>query len=157
MAARQHFACINQAKQFCKLCGLVLSFPQCPNRSLLWWAQSLVLLSLIACQSFGRQTQVTVRWHQRVSSFIPQLREYTFERYSQSHAVYLKLPLDVAACRGFALRSNVSYIGCSSVGIKSREANRIAKYHQLSRDDLVKVEPALQYWWFHRSYFNFPP
>ena len=97
-------------------------------------------------------TLITSRWMQRLQKFVPDIHAFTFDWYTHEHVVYVKLHMSLFKTRMLQLVSNASYVGCTAISVTLREANRLAKYRQLDRNALVKVEPALLYWHHHNSY-----
>ena len=65
--------------------------------------------------------------------------EYTFHTFTKPNCVYVKLPTDFNP-----QLSDIFYIGSTSLLLKQREANRVAKLRQLRKRMLVNAEPALK-------------
>ncbi|CAE6952265.1 unnamed protein product [Symbiodinium sp. CCMP2592] len=78
---------------------------------------------------------------------VPEL--YTFEKFSQPCAVYVKLLFPRLNKQAYATATrdaSFCYIGSTNITVAKREYNRVAKLRQLQQLKLPKTEIAIRYW-----------
>ena len=121
----------------------------------------------MACRAF---THLVFIFHRaRQSAAAQQLRErlrrkgavpelYTFTKFTQPCAVYLKMKFPKLNSAGYAgIGKDVSfcYIGSTNITVAKREYNRVAKLRQLQQLKLPKTEIAIRYWNVSQNYEHF--
>ncbi|CAE7453021.1 unnamed protein product [Symbiodinium sp. CCMP2592] len=92
----------------------------------------------------------------REKGAVPEL--YTFEKFSQPCAVYVKLAFPRLNKQTYATATrdaSFCYIGSTNITVAKREYNRVAKLRQLQQLKLPKTEIAIRYWNDSQTYQHY--
>ncbi|CAE7585122.1 unnamed protein product [Symbiodinium sp. CCMP2592] len=92
----------------------------------------------------------------REKGAVPEL--YTFEKFSQPCAVYVKLLFPRLNKQAYATATrdaSFCYIGSTNITVAKREYNRVAKLRQLQQLKLPKTESAIRYWNDSQTYQHY--
>ena len=103
----------------------------------------------------AKPTQAAAEMRQRLKEkgVVPEL--YTFSRFSQPCAVYVKMKFPFLNQSGFAecgRDASFCYVGSTNITVAKREYNRVAKLRQLQNLKLPKTEIAIRYWHDSKTY-----
>ena len=124
-------------------------------KSLFIWLTGKCYLILLF--HFSLQTTEVQKWRSRFNTLNISPTSYTWHFFHQATcAVYVKVSLantKKEAANYFHPCEKNFYIGCTHVGIPSRESSRNRKQKQLEEGQLVHVEPALR-WWLHKGNYQ---
>ncbi|CAE7343069.1 unnamed protein product [Symbiodinium sp. CCMP2592] len=92
----------------------------------------------------------------REKGAVPEL--YTFDKFSQPCAVYIKLLFPRLNKQTYATATrdaSFCYIGSTNITVAKREYNRVAKLRQLQQLKLPKTEIAIRYWNDSQTYLHY--
>ncbi|OLP86627.1 hypothetical protein AK812_SmicGene32253 [Symbiodinium microadriaticum] len=110
-----------------------------------------VQLQEMATRPAAATTQLQDRLREK--GVVPEL--YTFSRFEQPCAVYVKLKLPKLNHSGYpevSKDTSFCYIGSTNLTVAKREYNRVAKLKQLKQLKLPKTEIAIRYWHDKQNY-----
>ena len=123
------------------------------NKEVLIWLVGLLHLTFLFHRA--KPTQAAAEMCQRLKEkgVVPEL--YTFSRFSQPCAVYVKMKFPFLNQSGFAecgRDASFCYVGSTNITVAKREYNRVAKLRQLQNLKLPKTEIAIRYWHDTKTY-----
>ncbi|CAE7207108.1 unnamed protein product, partial [Symbiodinium sp. KB8] len=101
----------------------------------------------------GQYTKVQLQEMATRWGVVPEL--YTFSRFEQPCAVYVKLEFAKLNRSGYpevSKDTSFCYIGSTNLTVAKREYNRVAKLKQLKQLKLPKTEIAIRYWHDKQNY-----
>ena len=120
------------------------------------WLLGLIHLLFLFHRSTNTSGCRAMKKKMQALGVVPDL--YTFARFSQPVAVYMKAQFPRLNDRGFAnvaSTHNVIYIGSTHLKLAQREHNGLAKFKQLHPGKLPEVEVAQRYWPCNGNYHTF--
>ncbi|CAE7679264.1 unnamed protein product [Symbiodinium sp. CCMP2592] len=139
--------------------GLPMSLTTAPK------ASPKNLQQLIAAVTYLAQLKERMRQSPAAEQLKERLREkgavpelYTFEKFSQPCAVYVKLVFPRLNKQTYATATrdaSFCYIGSTNITVAKREYNRVAKLRQLQQLKLPKTEIAIRYWNDSQTYQHY--
>ena len=132
-----------------------LSFhvPAISNKDLLLWLVGLVHLVFLFHRARPAAATTQLQDRLREKGVVPEL--YTFSRFEQPCAVYIKLKFPKLNQAGFpeiSKDTSFCYVGSTNLTVARREYNRVAKLKQLQQLKLPKTEIAIRYWHDKQNY-----
>ena len=125
---------------------LSVHVPAISNKDVLLWLVGLVHLVFLFHRARPAAATTQLRDRLREKGVVPEL--YTFSRFEQPCAVYIKLKFPKLNQAGFpeiSKDTSFCYVGSTNLTVARREYNRVAKLKQLQQLKLPKTEIAIRY------------
>ena len=132
---------------------LLFHAPAISHKDLLIWLVGLVHLVFLFHRARPAAATTQLQDRLREKGVVPEL--YTFSRFEQPCAVYVKLKLPKLNHSGYpevSKDTSFCYIGSTNLTVAKREYNRVAKLKQLKQLKLPKTEIAIRYWHDKQNY-----
>ena len=132
---------------------LSVHVPAISNKDVLLWLVGLVHLVFLFHRARPAAATTQLRDRLREKGVVPEL--YTFSRFEQPCAVYIKLKFPKLNQAGFpeiSKDTSFCYVGSTNLTVARREYNRVAKLKQLQQLKLPKTEIAIRYWHDKQNY-----
>ena len=115
-----------------------------PHRAVVLWTSSFLFLLLLF--HFTAPSYTTSILKTKLRGFFQHYHSLTVQHFTTPHFTYIKVPTPQQISKRFSLPHNFLYIGSTNLPLYKREANRIAKFRQVTNHQLVKVELAIRWW-----------
>ena len=132
---------------------LLFHAPSISHKDLLIWLVGLVHLVFQFHRARPAAATTELQDRLREKGVVPEL--YTFSRFEQPCAVYVKLEFAKLNRSGYpevSKDTSFCYIGSTNLTVAKREYNRVAKLKQLKQLKLPKTEIAIRYWHDKQNY-----
>ena len=132
---------------------LLFHVPAISNKDLLLWLVGLVHLVFLFHRARPAAATTQLQDRLREKGVVPEL--YTFSRFEQPCAVYVKLKFPKLNHSGYpeiSKDTSFCYVGSTNLTVAKSEYNRVAKLKQLKQLKLPKTEIAIRYWHDKQNY-----
>ena len=132
---------------------LSVHVPAISNKDVLLWLVGLIHLVFLFHRARPAAATTQLQDRLREKGVVPEL--YTFSRFEQPCAVYVKLKfpkLNHAGYPEISKDTSFCYVGSTNLTVAKREYNRVAKLKQLQQLKLPKTEIAIRYWHDKQNY-----